>query len=558
MSPARVSAFWRRWLQSQSLRGLLLAAITCALVPVFLLSFAQAFARLAHDREVVQSSLTDQVSISEEQALHVIETGKQALVRLSDRLDVRQGTATCRETLAIALVGMPFVSNLARVGPKGKILCSAHPIYVTADVSDRTWWKEISPGPELSAAGPLIDRATGQPSLILAIGLLDQQGKPDGHIVFGLNLNRLENDLNRRLLDRRARLTLVDAMGLSGDAQANAKDPIEVSRDNQRRTWSTASRVLVPKHLAVRYAMPDEVLYASTFFHMATDIALPLIALLFAGAATWFALEYWAIRPIERLRGIAKHYGAGLVPEDQLGDAFEPQELLELHAEMIAMAARVDVRDRHLVQIAKQKDGLVRELHHRVKNNIQVVLSLLSLQARQLETPEERAPLEQVQARVTALALVQRLIVESDDPTHASTIDVQILLADLCAQIRRSYPAQMHRIKIECECEPLPIATDLAVPISMFVVDALTNAIIHAFPGEATGQVHVSLTMDAHRLVNLQVCDTGIGWAGTGPKLGTGHSLLTAFGRQLGSKLTLSDFNGGGSCVGVSFSLPAP
>jgi hypothetical protein len=91
MSPARVSAFWRRWLQSQSLRGLLLAAITGALVPVFLLSFAQAFARLAHDREVVQSSLTDQVSISEEQALHVIETGKQALVRLSDRLDVRQG-----------------------------------------------------------------------------------------------------------------------------------------------------------------------------------------------------------------------------------------------------------------------------------------------------------------------------------------------------------------------------------------------------------------------------------------------------------------------------------
>jgi two-component sensor histidine kinase len=304
--------------------------------------------------------------------------------------------------------------------------------------------------------------------------------------------------------------------------------------------------------------MPDEVLYSSTFFHMATDIALPLIALLFAGAATWFAMEYWAIRPIERLRGIAKHYGAGLVPEDQLGDAFEPLELLELHAEMVAMAARVDVRDRHLVQIAKQKDSLVRELHHRVKNNIQVVLSLLSLQARQLETPEERAPLEQVQARVTALALVQRLIVESDDPTHASTIDVQLLLVDLCAQIRRSYPAQMHRIKIECQCEPLPIATDLAVPISMFVVEALTNAIIHAFPGEATGQVHVSLTLDAHRLVNLQVCDTGIGWAGTGPKLGTGHSLLTAFGRQLGSKLTLSDFNGGGSCVGVSFSLTAP
>ncbi len=558
MSASRISAFWRRWFQNQSLRSLLLAAVGGALVPVFLISFGQAFARLSHDRDVVQSSLIDQVSIAEEQALHIIETGRQALVRLGDRLDVREGTATCRETLAIALVGMPFVSNLARIDAKGKILCAAHPIYATSDVSDRTWWQELSPGPNLSAAGPLIDRATGQPSLILALGLLSPQEEPEGHIVFGMDLNRLEQDLNRRMLDRRARLTLIDPQVVSGMAQTNARDSLDVSRDSQGRTWSAATQVLVPKHLAVRYAMPDEVLYSSTFFHMATDIALPLIALLFAGAATWFAMEYWAIRPIERLRRIAKHYGAGLVPEDHVGDAFEPQELLELHEEMVAMAARVDLRDRHLIQIAKQKDALVRELHHRVKNNIQVVLSLLSLQARQLETPEQRAPLEQIQARVTALALVQRLIVESDDPAHASTIDVQLLLADLCAQIRRSYPIQTQRIKIECDCVPWPVATDLAVPISMFVVEALTNAIIHAFPGDATGQVHVSLRVDTQKLVCLQVCDTGVGWAETTSKLGTGHSLLTAFGRQLGSKLTLSPYNGGGSCVGVSFLLTSP
>ncbi|MFM1975274.1 MAG: hypothetical protein RL145_120 [Pseudomonadota bacterium] len=553
MSPARISTFWRTWIQSQSLRGLLLVAVGGAMVPVFLISFAQAFARLSHDRQVVQSSLTDQVSIAGEQGMHVIETGQQALVRLSSRDDVRKGSVTCRETLAIALVGMPFVSNLARIDSRGKILCAAHPISVTSNVSDRIWWRELSPGQELSAAGPVLDRATGQPSLIVALGLIDQQANPDGHIVFGLDLNRLEQDLNRRMLDRRASLTLVDAQHATPPARA--RDPIEVTRDNQGKSWSTSSYLLVPRHLSVRYAMPDEVLYSSTFFHMATDIALPLIALLFAGAATWFAMEYWAIRPIERLRTIAKHYGAGLVPEDHLGDAFEPQELLELHEEMVAMAARVDLRDRHLIQIAKQKDALVRELHHRVKNNIQVVLSLLSLQARQLERPEQRAPLEQVQARVTALALVQRLIVESDDLAHASTIDVQLLLADLCAQIRRSYPVQMQRIKIECDCDPLPIATDLAVPVSMFVVEALTNAIIHAFPGEATGQVHVSLRVDAQGLVCLQVCDTGIGWAETASKLGTGHSLLTAFGRQLGSKLTLSPFNGGGSCVGVSFLL---
>ncbi|WP_085340823.1 sensor histidine kinase [Aquidulcibacter paucihalophilus] len=553
---ARNSKFWRTWFQSQSLRSLLLVAVGGAMVPVFCISFAQAFARLSHDRKVVQSSLIDQVSIAGEQGMHVIETGRHALLRLSNRRDVREGSATCRETLAIALVGMPFVSNLARIDANGKILCAAHRISVTNNVSDRAWWRELSSGQELSAAGPVVDRATGKPSLILALGLVDEQTRPDGHIVFGLDLNRLEQDLNRRMLDRQAQLTLVDARGTAEPLGANPSNSIEITRDNRGKTWSSTSYILVPNHLLVRYAMPDEILYSSTFFHMATDIALPLIALLFAGAASWFAMEYWAIRPIERLRVMAKHYGAGLVPKDHVGDAFEPQELLELHAEMVAMAARVDLRDQHLVQIAKQKDNLVRELHHRVKNNIQVVLSLLSLQARQLETAEQRAPLEQVQSRVTALALVQRLIVESDDLAHASTIDVQLLLVDLCAQVRRSYPIQMQRITIECRCPALPVATDLAVPISMFVVEALTNAIIHAFPSEATGQVHVSLDITDQKLACLQICDTGIGWAGTGPKLGTGHSLLTAFGRQLGSQLVLSGFKGGGSCVSVSFLLP--
>src|SRR6201999_1241600 len=109
-----------------------------------------------------------------------------------------------------------------------------------------------------------------------------------------------------------------------------------------------------------------------------------------------------------------------------------PAESRSLGDGLSAMAESIQDRDRKLRDALNQKSLLIREIHHRVKNNLQIVMSLLSLQAGQLKDPVARDALMQAQVRINALALVHRILHEIEDQT---TIDLKRLLHQLITQI---------------------------------------------------------------------------------------------------------------------------
>ena len=225
-------------------------------------------------------------------------------------------------------------------------------------------------------------------------------------------------------------------------------------------------------------------------------------------------------------------------------------EMNELRDEMVSMADRASTRDDRLKRVADQKETLVKELHHRVKNNLQVIISLISLQARHVDTPEQRAPLDQIHARITAMALVQRLVVEADDNV---LINVSVLLDELCALIRRTYVAESLRVQLRFECDASQIPTDMATPLMLFAFEAVTNAFRHGFKDQRPGHIVVQFSVDAKVQATLKISDTGTGWTETDQHRGTGQKLLLAFARQLGGKLTLNSTTTNGPCVSVNF-----
>jgi hypothetical protein len=121
---------------------LLLFVLAATLIPVFLLSFGQAYARLSLDREVVRQNLVSNVTLSAEQALHVIDSGELALISLGGRDEVRRSMPSCAQTLAVAQLAMPYSTNLARINADGLVTCSAHPILMDPDLSQRSWLRE--------------------------------------------------------------------------------------------------------------------------------------------------------------------------------------------------------------------------------------------------------------------------------------------------------------------------------------------------------------------------------------------------------------------------------
>jgi two-component sensor histidine kinase len=190
-----------------------------------------------------------------------------------------------------------------------------------------------------------------------------------------------------------------------------------------------------------------------------------------------------------------------------------------------------------------------------VKNNLQIVMSLLSLQSNQLKDPASQAVLKQAQARVNALALVHRILHEIED---LDAVDVKGLLQDLARQIQEGFGAERRDLKLDLEIASRRLPTDLAVPLTLFTVEALTNAFKHAYPaGMRGGVIRLVLMPIEDGKLRLMVEDNGMGVEQQeASSQGIGSRLIQAFAHQIGGTATVTSRPEGGTVVALTFADP--
>lgn len=191
----------------------------------------------------------------------------------------------------------------------------------------------------------------------------------------------------------------------------------------------------------------------------------------------------------------------------------------------------------------QQRDILLREVYHRVKNNLQVIDSLLVMQARRLTDPDAKAALKSLRKRVFALGLVHHQLMGS---ANLRSFDVAPFLKELSENIvEGGADADIH---LTVDAAPLDVGLDFAVPMGLLVTELVTNALKHAFPDRA-GNVSVSLRRGEDGKVTLVVADDGQGQAPpdasasqSRPGLGTG--IIAGLVEQLGGTMTTRSDNG--------------
>ena len=189
-----------------------------------------------------------------------------------------------------------------------------------------------------------------------------------------------------------------------------------------------------------------------------------------------------------------------------------------------------------------EKEVLVKEVHHRVKNNLQVLSSLMNLRAQQVDENTAKV-LRDLQSRVLAMALIHEKLYQSED---FAEIDFARYLKDLLFQLALSYQARPGAIEVEAETKDISLPLDKAVPCALIVTELVSNSIKHAFPKGKGGQIKVRLSRENDQFV-LLVRDNGIGLPEgrdlrASPTLGM--KLVDALVRQLGGTLEISS-NGG-------------
>jgi two-component sensor histidine kinase len=157
----------------------------------------------------------------------------------------------------------------------------------------------------------------------------------------------------------------------------------------------------------------------------------------------------------------------------------------------------------------KQKDMLVKEIHHRVKNNLQIVSSLLSLQSGYNPDPLVKEMIADSQQRIQSMALIHEILYQSRD---SGSINMADYLRTLAAHLLRSYRTDDTQITLTLSVDQILLDVDTAIPCGLLLNELISNCLKHAFPDRRKGEVSIVLHADPSDQVTLTIRDDGIGF----------------------------------------------
>lgn len=472
----------------------------------------------------------------------------------------------CARRLDAVKARLPGYANLIRFSSDGRVSCAAATTPRDPERAQRGWFLDLAAGAHLAVAPTPGAVYAGEPAVLTAVRAEDASGAFDGAMAAVLTLSSLKPETTNRFLPDGAEVGLADAQGavFSATVPAAFGQPREhlreqagdgrtvqwTSRDAQGRQRLFSAAPLVEDDVFVILSAPAPSLVSWASLSPISRLLLPLLAFALALVTVMWATEREVIRWIVYLRRVAAIYAKGRFSVRPLQAERAPPEIRELAETLDQMAAAIVTRDASLRDSLAEKDGLMREIHHRVKNNLQIITSLLNMQQRALTDPAARAAMNDTRQRITALAQIYRALYQGPD---LKRVDLRPFLEELTALLLAGDINGAGGVRTEVHADPLVIDPDRLAPLALFAVEAITNAQKHAL-AERGGALSVDFYVRGEE-AELAIGDDGPG-APTGPVEGVGRTLMTAFARQLRGKVLFETSAMGGLLVRLVFPTP--
>ncbi|MBP0903925.1 tetratricopeptide repeat protein [Mariniflexile gromovii] len=187
---------------------------------------------------------------------------------------------------------------------------------------------------------------------------------------------------------------------------------------------------------------------------------------------------------------------------------------------------------------------LLKEVHHRVKNNLEIVSSLLALQSAQIKEPNAKEAMAESQNRVNSIGIVHQKLYRS---ANLGAIEMKDYVLNLSETILDSFGAE-NKVRLNLAMNNLDLDIDTAVPLGLIINELLTNTVKYAFPDNNTGTITIKLEKQTNNMLHLEVADNGIGKLGITHGTGFGSQLIALLTRQLNGTMK-EDYSNGTSVV---------
>lgn len=544
-----------------SVRRRLILVMVLALAPIAGLNIVQGFLQWRTAEEEARQRLLQNAVASASTVGSVFASVENVLQALRTVADVSNAAPGCASILHGASLSLPFSANIGVIDADGQVLCSALPA-PDREVTQYEWWRAVSRQKQFMLSGKHVSRAANADVLV---GLLpeEQNGRFAGALAMGIDLRWLENLVKRETPAASGIVAVFSPQGeelvsnsrtmsaalFGGLERPSGAGRLKEAVDASGRRWTYATAGLDQNGLIVAFALPSDVLFGWRALALAASIAIPAIVAAFSLVALWLAVDRIVLRWLTYFRRVTAVYARGhyRYRPTRLDDA--PMEFRVLGESVENMALAVRQRDARLRENLAEKTALVREIHHRIKNSLQVVVSLLSLYGAGVRRPEDRQRFDQLRMRVNTLALVHRILYEASD---GSQVRLRELLRELGALIESG---SERNLKITVDAQDAPLFTDMAVPLALMVVEIALNfgALRDEAARASAVPVRLSGEMTAQRLA-ITVCARLPAGA---EERTLNLDLAAGFAAQLGGELTRARGDGNVCVSGIFPCRPA-
>lgn len=377
----------------------------------------------------------------------------------------------------------PGLNALVVIDPDGKVVMGTDSGHLPGvNVADREYFRRHVAGDMVVIGPPVVSRSTGNTVITVSCRVEDPaSGRFLGVVVVGVKVAYFE-DFAEDLQRPNITLALVREDGVvlfrsPWNAVQRIEDPagLRILAQVQSGALEVVSPIDGVRRIAAHERVDDTPVVAGAGIAKAAVLAPWYSRLLRSGAILLGSLVVLGLFGAFTLRGFAR-------------DEHRKQE--------------IEAANQRLQGALVDRDILLQEVHHRVKNNLQIISSLLSMESMRAQ-PQARPGYEDSLRRIQAMGLVHDLLYRSQD---FARVEMGTYLRRLAEAVAK----QVEGVTISVEGDDLALHLDRAVPMAMLTAEIISNAVKHGFPGGKTGHVRVHLRQDGEEIV-LTVADDGIG-----------------------------------------------
>lgn len=553
----------------QGIRFRLGVALALSLLPILLLGAFQAQSQFRLQAQERRSDL----QLAAERTAATAKARLDSTGVLLQALRPEALEIFCEPRLTSLVQQVDRIDGLARLTPTGQTTCASRelgraPPGWLAQARDSVWFQRLRAG-----EGMVLARAPAQdgqpPQLVVALRLERPLGAFDGAMIALIPLSALQPDVADPSLPEGSEAALTDADGriltatdmdaftLDGRqsligwvdrARADGSSIFEADSDGRHRVFAGAA--IAGRDVYALLSAPAPGLLSWARLNPVSSLVMPLLAWFVAFACVMLVSDRIVVRWLEYLERVAAIYARGRFSVRPVQAVNAPSEIRVLATTLDELAETITTRDAALLASLAEKDALMREIHHRVKNNLQIISSLLSMQQRALKDAPAKAAVGDTRQRIAALALIYRTLYQSDDLRYA---DARIFLTELVGQLIASEAGRGHLVTSSVDADSLVVDPDKLAPLALWLVEAVTNAQKHAFAHRG-GDLKVRFRVDGDTSV-LEVQDNGPG-VSESMRAGVGRTLMGAFAKQLRGEVEMAPAEGGGTIARMTFATP--